>query len=119
MNNSLPLQEDKKLSVTYRVEAGCLGPEGLNHITDFCKFAETEFQTVNSDYISWKIVHREDKTLPEMEYNVFGKMVTEKQAEKYLAVFGLNLDEFEGNLSDNLTTLVNQFMKGKLPPVSE
>jgi len=118
MNHSSPLQEDKKLSVTYRIEAGCLGPEGLNHITDFCKFAQTEFQTLNLEYIAWTIVHREDKTLPEVEYQVFGKMINDTQAEKYLMVFGLSLDEFEGNLSDHLTTLVNQFMDGKLPPVS-
>ena len=32
------------------------------------------------------------------------------QAEKYLAVFGKKLDEFEEHLSDQLTTLVDQFM---------
>lgn len=110
MKKSLPLQENKKLSVTYRVEAGCLGPDGTSHIAKFCKFAQLALQTLDSDYIAWNIVHREDKTLPEMQYNVMGKMMNYQQAEKYLAVFGKSLDEFEGHLSDQLTNLIHRFM---------
>lgn len=110
MKNELPLKENRKLSVTYRVEAGCLGPDGENYIADFCKFAQSALQTLDSDYIVWLIVHRKDKTLPETQYSVTGKKVTHDQAEKYLAVFGKNLDEFEEHLSDQLTTLVDQFM---------
>ena len=110
MNNLTPLHEDKKLSVTYRVEAGCLGPDGLNYITDFCKFAQAELQTSDSAYIAWNIVHREDKTLPEMQYNLAGKTMNNHQAEKYLSIFGKTIDEFEDNLNDQLTTLIHQFM---------
>lgn len=110
MKNLVPLQEDKKLSVTYRVEAGCLGPDGTNYIVDFCKFAQSALQTLDSDYIAWNIVYRKDKTLPEMEYSVVGKKMSYHQAEKYLAVFGKSLDEFEGRLSDLLTTLIHKFM---------
>jgi len=110
MKKSLPLQENKKLSVTYRVEAGCLGPDGKNHITEFCKFAQSALQNLDSNYIVWNIIHRNDKTLPEMEYQVLGKIINHFQAEKYLTVFGKSLDEFEGHLSDQLTTLIHQFM---------
>ena len=110
MKNSLPLQENRKLSVTYRVEAGCLGPDGKSHISEFCKFAQSALQTLDSDYIAWNIVHRKDKTLPEMQYNIFGKIMNHYQVEKYLAVLGKNLDEFEGHLSDQLTVLIHQFM---------
>ncbi|MFT5757947.1 MAG: hypothetical protein ACI9LM_002684 [Alteromonadaceae bacterium] len=110
MTNLLPLHEDKKLSITYRVEAGCLGPDGLNYIADFCKFSQAKLQTLDSDYIAWNIVHREDKTLPEMQYNLAGKIINSYQADKYLSVFGKTLDDFECNLNDHLTTLIHQFM---------
>jgi len=111
MKKTLPLQDNRKLSVTYRVEAGCLGPDGLNYIMDFCKFSQLELQSLDSDYIIWNIVHREDKTLAEMQYSVLGKVIQHNQAEKYLAVFGKSLDEFECHLSDQITTLIHQFMK--------
>ena len=108
MKNSLPLQDDRKLSVTYRVEAGCLGPEGTKHIAEGGKFSQLALQTLDSDYIVWNIVHRKDKTLPEMQYNVLGKVMNHYQAEKYLAIFGKSLDEFECHLSDRLTTLIHK-----------
>jgi len=110
MNNVLPLPDDKKLSVTYRVEPGCLGPEGKDKISDFCKFALAELRSLDSDYVSWNIVPRNDKSLPEMQYDTVGKRLNHTQAEKYLAIFGKSLDEFEGHLDDKLATLIDEFM---------
>ena len=110
MKNSLPLPEDKKLSVTYRVEPGCLGPEGKSHVSEFCSFAQTELRTLDSDYVAWNIAPRSDKTLPEMQYNVVGKMMNHTQAEKYLAIFDKSLDEFEVHLADKLASLIDEFM---------
>ncbi|MFT6898769.1 MAG: hypothetical protein ACJA13_003196, partial [Paraglaciecola sp.] len=42
MPTSLPLPLYKKLTVTFRVEPGCLGPDGISHIEAFCKFAKRE-----------------------------------------------------------------------------
>ena len=110
MTNLSPLHEDKKLAVTYRVEAGCLGPDGLNYISEFCNFAWSKLETLDSDYIAWNIVHREDKTLPEMQYGLVGKAISSLKAEKYLSVFGKTIDDFEYELSEHLTTLIRQFM---------
>ena len=110
MNNSLPLQKDRKLAVTYRVEAGCLGPDGKNHIDEFCRYSESALKSFDSDYITVNIVHRKDKMLPEMQYEVLGKIISHQQAEKYLAAFGKRLDDFEGHLSDQLAALIDQFM---------
>lgn len=110
MQNLLPLDINKKLAVTYRVEAGCLGPDGLNYISEFCHFAETELQTFESDYIVWNIVHRVDKTLPEIQYRIIGKKIDSHKAKKYLSIFGKTLDDIESNLSDYLETLITQFM---------
>ncbi len=110
MPNSLPLDEDQKLAVTYRVEAGCLGPDGLNYIADFCHLAQAELQKSNSDYVVWNIVHRKDKTLPEIEYGLAGKAMNADKTEKYLSLFGQTLDDFESKISDHLAALIRQFM---------
>ena len=110
MKNSLPLPEDKKLSVTYRVEPGCLGPDGKSHISAFCNFAQAELKSLDSDYIAWNIVPRLDKTLPETQYSVVGKRMNHSQAEKYLSIFDKSLDEFEGHLGDKLSTFFDEFM---------
>ncbi len=110
MKNSLPLPEDKKLCVIYRVESGCLGPEGESYIAKFCSFAQSELRSLDSDYVAWNIIPREDKALPEMEYNIVGKKMNHSQAEKYLALFDKSLDEFEGHLCEKLATLINEFM---------
>lgn len=110
MKNLLPLDAHKKLAVTYRVEAGCLGPDGLNYIADFCTFAQTELQKSDPGYIAWNIIDRADKTLPEMEYSLIGKTVDYQKAEKYLSAFGKTIDDFECQLSDYLATLISQFM---------
>lgn len=113
MKKQLPLDEDKKLAVTYRVEAGCLGPDGLNFITEFCDYAQSQLQILDSNYVVWNIIHREDKTLPEMEFGLMNKIIDANKAEKYLSVFGKTLDDFECDLIDNITNLVNQFMTDK------
>ena len=104
MKDSLPLSEDKKLSVIYRVEPGCLGPLGKSHISEFCNSAQTELSSLASDYIIWNIVPRNDKSLPELQYTLAEKRISHSQAEKYLAFFGEILDEFEGELADKLET---------------
>lgn len=110
MHIKFPLQEDRKLSITYRVEAGCLGPNGVNYIIDFCQFAQSTLQAQNSNYIAWNIVYREDKKLAEMEYSVMGRIINHAQTEKYLAVFDTTIDAFEDDLNDQLTTLIHQFV---------
>ena len=35
MKNNLPLPAEKKLMVLFRLEAGCLGPDGKDHIDKF------------------------------------------------------------------------------------
>mgnify|MGYP000025747680 CR=1 FL=1 len=110
MKTSIPLQEDKKLCVTYRVEPGCLGPKGKRYISEFCSFAQSQLRSLDSEYIAWNIIPRKDKALPEMQYNIVGKRMTHSQAEKYLVLFDQSLDEFEGHLCEKLATLINEFM---------
>ena len=109
MNTSLPLPAEKKLMVTYRVEPGGLGPAGANHIRKFCKYAEKEVADLDADFIHWQIAPRFSKTVAEMRYTINRKELTHDKADKYLAVFGKNLDEFEAHLQDRLAVLIERY----------
>lgn len=110
MSNTQPLKTDKKLSVTYRIEPGCLGPEGSTHVVAFCDFAQKAFQGTHSNYTNWYIEPRDDKSLPEMEYSTMGKKMSDSQADKYLTLFDQNLDAFELELGKKMAALINDFM---------
>ncbi|MCP4296049.1 MAG: hypothetical protein GY786_10610 [Proteobacteria bacterium] len=110
MKKPLPVPEGKKLSVTFRVEPGCLGPDGVNKVTDFCWFVQNDMQSLDADYVAWNIVPRGDKNLPEMEYSIVGKKMTHSQAEKYLACFDENLDKLESSFIKKLTVLIHNYM---------
>ena len=109
--NVLPLSEDKKLSVTFRVEPGCLGPQGGALISDFCDIAQVAFKVLATDFIVWSIVPRSDKTLPETEYALMNKRISESQAGQYLELFDMKLDELESDFDDKLEALIVDYMK--------
>ena len=110
MKSALPLSQDNKLSLIYRVEPGCLGPTGDGLVDDFCEFAGEKLQSLNTDYLDCQFIPRRNKTSPEMQYSVAQKKLSHSQAEKYLALFDENLAEFEDDLNDALTSLINEFM---------
>ena len=109
MNTHTPLAKDKKLTVVFRVESGCLGPEGDDHIEEFCDFAQKEIESIESDIVQWEIIPRRDKSHPEMEYKISSKKLSHEKAIKYLDAFQKNLDEFETNLHEELTRLIEQY----------
>ncbi|MDO6564301.1 hypothetical protein Q4488_12975 [Amphritea sp. 1_MG-2023] len=104
------MSEDKKLLVLYRVEPGCLGPQGDKWVSEFCRFAQRALQSQDSAMIRWNIVPRNSKTLPEIEYNVVGKRISYSQATRYLASFGKSLDGFEGRLGERIALFIEDFM---------
>lgn len=113
MNKSLPLSNNQKLLITFRVEARCLGPEGHLLIVDFCHFAQSKFQHLNSDYITCRISPRDDKTLPEMQYSLMNKKLSQNQAQQYLLKLEKNLEELEGFIYDKIEELINEYMSPK------
>lgn len=110
MKLNLPLPEDKKLRVIFRVEPGSLGPDGALHIEPFCQQAMAVFKTIDADFIAWKILPRSDKSLAEMAFKVADKNLSHDQADQYLAVFGKSLDEFEDHLIQTLSRLVGEYL---------
>ncbi|MFV2058055.1 MAG: hypothetical protein ACC707_16440 [Thiohalomonadales bacterium] len=109
MNNTLPTE--KKLTVNLLIEAGCLGPNGTNHVKDFCFFAEKMFASFSTEYISWDFAPREKKSLPEISYTVCEKKLALDQVSKYLQIFKLDRENFEEQLNDRLAFLIEQYLQ--------
>lgn len=109
MKIKLPLPDNKKLTVEFRVEAGCLGPQGEDHVEAFCEFAQKAFESIDADFVHWLLVPRLDKSQPEKQYKINNKIMTHDQAAKYLALFEKSLDEFDNHLDDRLIELVGQY----------
>ncbi len=110
MTPNSPLPEEKKLTVVFRIEAGCLGPTGDQKIEDFCRYAQQEISSLDADYVNWRITPRSDKSLPEMEYMITGKRLNHDQAARYLAAFQADLNRFEEHLNDKMTQFINDFL---------
>lgn len=110
INLKLPLPKDRKLEVFFRVEAGCLGPQGEEHVVEFCESAQKAVDAIDADFVHWNIMPRDDKSLPEMEYKLNSKKLTHDKAAKYLEFFDKNLDEFEGHLHDKLALLIDEYL---------
>lgn len=110
MNITLPVAGDQKLVVEFRVEPGCLGPQGHEHVEGFCRFAQRELAAVDAGFIHWELTARHDKSLPEIQYKINNKSMTRDKAAKYLAVFEKSLDEFENDLEDKIINLVEQYL---------
>ena len=86
-----------------------MGPAGIDHIQEFCAFAQAHVETLHADFVKWEIVARMNKKLPEMQFSIGGKNLSQDQAAKYLTLFGQSLDDFEESLHDKLAFLVDEF----------
>lgn len=108
-DNNSPLPQDKKLTILFRVEAGCLGPKGDQIITDFCRYAHREKEQIKSDFIHWLIDHRVDNSQAEIQYQVGNKTLPRDKAEQYLDLFELKIDDIENELFDKTTSLIESY----------
>ncbi|WP_151704258.1 hypothetical protein [Nitrincola alkalilacustris] len=110
MSPKLPLPENKQMTALCRVEPGCLGPDGADHVEGFCLFAQQELASFESGLINWRCVPRSDKSLDEMQYSVQNKILTHEQAARYLAVFEREIDDVEDFFHTILVRLINQYL---------
>ncbi len=104
-----PLDNDKKLSVVFRVEPGSLGPDGMDYVEDYCTRAQQELGSRLEQFVRWQFVPRYDKSKPEIEYGIGDKKITNAQAEKYLSMFKQDIEEFETELVVGVSRLINVF----------
>ena len=111
MTEASPIPEDTQLTVLYRVEPGCLGPDGKTLVEEFCQYAHSGFQLLNIAGINWQVVPRYDKSLVEIEYQLNGKKLTNDQADQCLERLGRELDDFEIMLGDRLASMIDRFTR--------
>lgn len=110
MDRELPRLAHQKLMLTFRVEPGCLGPDGVDHVEGFCAYAKNAVAALDAGFVSWNIVPRHDKLLAETEYRINGKGLNEQQAALYLKACGKELDVFEEHLQDRLAELIDEYL---------
>lgn len=109
MENKLPLY--KKLLVMYRIEPGCLGPQGTDYVEEFCVFAKQKLKNQHGHCLRWAIKPRYDKSLPELEFQMKNVTVSRDNAAKYMSSFDIDLDVFEEELEESLADLVDGFFE--------
>lgn len=97
------------MTIIFRIEPGSLGPDGKDYVEEFCEFAQAQLQACSEYYLNWLIVPRFDKTLSEMKFQLGNKVLTPSQTEKYLNMFGENVDHLVDQLEDNLEAIINQY----------
>lgn len=98
-----------QLTVIYRVEPGCLGPEGATHIEGFCQFAQPLVAAHTPAFMQWQLQPRFDKKLAEMQCILAGRNLSSEQADRYFALQGTSADDLEEQLNFQLTHLIDQY----------
>lgn len=101
------LPKEKKLSVLFRLEPGCLGPQGIDFIEAFCDFVNQQLQ---QPYFSeLVVVPRFDKTLPEWEYHINNRSLDKTKVGIYLSLFKTDKNTFEQQFEEQLTESIELF----------
>ncbi len=111
MKDAIAVPKEKQLSVLYRVEPGCLGPDGINYVKDFCQYAHNGFINHYKAYVSYQFIPRFDKSLAEMEYSINQRPLSSEKADQYMGLFAQTLSNFEDDLEEQLTVLIDKFFK--------
>jgi hypothetical protein len=106
----MTVEAKKKLTINYRMEPGCLGPTGETLIQKYCEFAQLKMDKVDSTFITWVIEPRFDKSLPEVQYSINGRFLTNHMVKRYLDFFEQDMDEFEEHYNDELMHLIEEFL---------
>ncbi|WP_409426075.1 hypothetical protein [Pseudoalteromonas sp. RW-H-Ap-1] len=105
----MQLSDDKKIRLMYRVEPGCLGPDGVDHIEDFCRFANKHIKSPY--YAQLLFLPRYDKQKDERQYSVKNRNLSQVQAKAYLNHFDIDIEEFEEQLDELLTKAIDLYFK--------
>lgn len=105
----MPIPEEKKLTVIFRIESGCLGPQGISHVASFCGKALQAFNQLHPAFMNWKVIPRHDKSLPELSYSIGDRPLAREHAAKYLQHFDIGIDNFESDVFNQLPEMIDQY----------
>ena len=94
--------------IRFRLEPGCLGPTGLDYIEDFCTLVnKVQFSL---PFAKLTVIPRYDKTLPEWEFLLNSKLISEQQAGRFLSVHEYTVMDIEVETEQFITVKVEQFI---------
>ncbi len=102
---------DAKLTLLFRVEPGCLGPDGKVYIDEFCHLAQQAFASNQHPWLAIKIVPRYDKQRPETEYLLGERGLNRSKAERYMMLHGKALSQLECQLNDLISDLIDHYLR--------
>ena len=105
----MQVAENKKITVIFRIEPGCLGPQGNSHVEKFCEQAKRVFMQRNTAFANWMIVPRYDKNLPELDYMLAQRPLSREHAARLLDFFGQDIEQFEMEAVDLLPEMIDQY----------
>jgi len=109
MKSNLPIQQDNKLLVIYRLEPECLGTLGHKQINDFCAHITKRILPVDSDFVKWTVLPRLAATEKEVEFRLGGKLLQMQQVVRYLAVFNRDYDVFVESISNAVLKQIDHY----------
>ena len=110
MSNTFSIPEDRKLTIVCRVEPGCLGPQGAEHVVEFCHFSQQKFQAIEADIINWDIMPRYDKSQAELQYKINNKVLSQDKAEKYFRLFEKDIATIENISNEMIADLIDEYL---------
>ncbi len=97
------------IEATYRLEPGCLGPDGAQYITEFCQFAQPLVSAHAPAFMQWVLTPRFDKTLPELQFSLAGRVLSDSQAERLCSSYQTDADTLVEELNHHLMLLIDQY----------
>lgn len=104
---------ENTLVILYRLEPGCLGPDGGDHVEVFCDIAQKALMKLHTNICVWQLTPRYDKRLEEFEYYLNQKHLTLSQVDKYLQACHLNIETLHSDFENKLTHLIDQYIARK------
>ncbi len=99
------------MHILVRLEPGCLGPEGIKYVEEFCTYAKPKLKELYANILHWVIKPRYDKSLPEVEYQIQKATIKQEQAKAFLGAFSIDISDFEDELDERLADLVEEFFE--------
>lgn len=110
---SVSIVSERQIAVLCRIEPGCLGPNGLDHIEAFCALAQKAMQNFDVNVGTWVLTPRYNKSLEEMQYSVANKLLSHEKATRYFQLIGRDIESFEERFQDKLTALISLYLARK------
>ncbi len=98
-----------QLEAVYRLEPGCLGPDGAQYIEEFCQFAQPLVSAHAPAFMRWVLTPRFDKSLPELQFRLGSRNLSEDQADRLCSTYQTDTDTLVEELNHHLMLLIDQY----------